>query len=166
MMKYFVNCKTLDELKKQYRRLAMKYHPDCGGDTATMQQINAEHDALFEVLKKQHNASADEYHQTTETAEEFRTVIDFLMTLDGVVAELCGSWIWCSGDTKPHKEALKGAGFHWSQNKKQWYWHHEEPGRKWRRGNTSMADIRRKYGSQVFNGSREETGFEKIGAAC
>lgn len=42
-------------------------------------------------------------------------------------------------------------GFHWSQNKKQWYWHHEEPGRKWRRGNTSMEEIRRKYGSQVFN---------------
>ena len=80
--------------------------------------------------------------------------------------ELCGSWVWCSGETKKHKEALKGAGFHWSQNKKKWYWHHEEPGRKWRRGNTSMADIRRKYGSQVFNGSREETGFEKIGAAC
>ena len=88
MTQYFQNVKTLDELKKQYRRLAMKYHPDCGGSTEAMQQINAEHDALFEVLKKQHNASADEYHQTTETAEEFRAVIDFLMTLDGVVAEL------------------------------------------------------------------------------
>ena len=53
MTQYFQNVKTLDELKKQYRRLAMKYHPDCGGDTAIMQQINAEHDALFEVLKKQ-----------------------------------------------------------------------------------------------------------------
>ena len=52
MTKYFVNCKTLDELKKAYKAAAMKYHPDMGGDTATMQQINAEHDALFEVLKK------------------------------------------------------------------------------------------------------------------
>lgn len=43
-MKYFSNVKTLDELKRAYRLLCMKHHPDVGGDTATMQAINAEHD--------------------------------------------------------------------------------------------------------------------------
>lgn len=71
-MKYFTNIRTLDELKAAYRRLALKYHPDMGGSTEIMQEINNEHDALFEQLKRQHNAHADEYHQTTETAEEFR----------------------------------------------------------------------------------------------
>ena len=33
---YFNHCHTLDELKKEYRRLTMKHHPDRGGDTATM----------------------------------------------------------------------------------------------------------------------------------
>ena len=112
MAQYFENVKTLDELKKQYRRLAMKYHPDMGGSTETMQQINAEHDALFEMLKKQHNASADEYHQTTETAAEFRDIIDFLMKFDDLEVELVGSWVWCGGNTKPHKDDLKVAGFH------------------------------------------------------
>ena len=55
-MKYFNNITSLDELKKAYRRLAMKYHPDCGGSEEIMKQINAEHDALFETLKASHNA--------------------------------------------------------------------------------------------------------------
>ena len=28
MTTYFINCKTLDELKKAYKAAAMKYHPD------------------------------------------------------------------------------------------------------------------------------------------
>lgn len=166
MAQYFENVKTLDELKKQYRRLAMKYHPDMGGSTEAMQQINAEHDALFEMLKKRHNASADEYHQTTETAAEFRDIIDFLMKFDDLEVELVGSWVWCGGNTKPHKDELKAAGFRWSQNKARWYWHHPEAGHKWRRGKATMDEIRRKYGSQVFSGGHEDSAFEKIGAAC
>ena len=159
MTKYFVNCKTLDELKKQYRRLAMKYHPDMGGSTEIMQQINAEHDTLFEMLKKQHNASADEYHQTTETAAEFRDIIDFLMTLDGVVAELCGRWLWIGGNTREHKEALKAAGCHWCQNKGLWSWHYAEDGCGYHKGRKrSMAEIRAKYGSTTFRrGARTES---------
>ena len=52
-MKYFTNCKTLDDLKAEYRRLAKRHHPDLGGDKATMQAINAEYETRFEILKKQ-----------------------------------------------------------------------------------------------------------------
>ena len=165
-MKYFTNINTLDELKAAYRRLSMKHHPDRGGDTATMQEINAEHDELFELLKKQHNASADEFHQTTETPEEFREIIELLLKLEGLTVELCGSWLWIGGDTRQHKETLKAAGCHWSNNKKLWYWHHAEEGRKWRRGKATMSDIRMKYGSQVFDAAGERTGYERIGATA
>ena len=121
MNKFFSNCKTLEELKAEYRRLAMKHHPDRGGDLETMKAINAEHDALFEVLKKKHNTETDEYHQTTEAAEEFRDIITALLMLDDLEVELCGSWLWIGGNTKDHKEALRAAGCRWSSNKKLWY---------------------------------------------
>lgn len=47
-------------------------------------------DELFAALKAQHNKTADEYHQTTETAEEFRDIIIALLKLDGLDIELCG----------------------------------------------------------------------------
>ena len=49
-MKYFTNVASFEELKIQYRRLAMQYHPDRGGSLKIMQTINAEHDAIFENL--------------------------------------------------------------------------------------------------------------------
>ena len=92
-MKYFANVKTLDELKKEYRRLSKLHHPDCGGDEEVMKAINNEHDELFEILKRQHNARADadptgKTRRTTETAQEFRTVIEALLKLD-LTVELC-----------------------------------------------------------------------------
>lgn len=164
-MKYFTNVNTLDELKAEYRRLAQKHHPDHGGSVEVMQEINNEHDQLFEVLKKKHNASADEYHQTTETAEEFRDIITALLELSGLYIELCGSWLWIGGNTKEHKDRLKAMGCRWSNNKKLWYWHHAEEGRKWHRGNRSMNEIRTKYGSQAFTARGEETtNHARIGA--
>ena len=41
-MRRINDCKTLDEVKAQYKKLAKQYHPDLGGDTATMQEINKE----------------------------------------------------------------------------------------------------------------------------
>lgn len=165
-MKYFTNIRTLDELKAAYRRLALKYHPDMGGSTEIMQEINNEHDELFEQLKSRHNAAADADHQTTETPEEFRDIIEQLLKLDGLTVELCGSWLWIGGNTREHKDALKAAGCRWSNNKKLWYWRHAEDGARWSRGRRSMGEIRTKYGSQVFDASGERSGYERIGATA
>lgn len=52
---YFENCSTLEQLKAEYKRLAMMYHPDRGGDLRTMQAINSEYDSKFKYAKKEVN---------------------------------------------------------------------------------------------------------------
>ena len=105
MSQFFKNVNSLEALKKEYRRLVMLHHPDHGGNTATMQAINAEHDALFEALKAKHNAEHDEDHQTTETPEEFREIIEALLRMDGVEVIRCGSWLCIGGNTRARKDA-------------------------------------------------------------
>lgn len=112
MTTYFMNCKNLDELKKAYKAAAMKYHPDMGGDTATMQAINAEYEARFEVLKRSQNEQAAEdatgqTKATTESAGDFIAIVSALLKLDGLEIELCGRWLWIGGETRKHKDALR-----------------------------------------------------------
>lgn len=169
MTKYFVSCRTLDELKKVYKHLAQKHHPDVGGDTRTMQEINAEYEARFEVLKRSQNEQAAEdttgkARATTESAGDFIAIIDHLLKLDGLEIELCGRWLWIGGETKKHKEALKACGCRWSSSKKLWNWHFAEDGDKWHRGSKSMSQIRSKYGSTTFTRSGSIAGADALPA--
>lgn len=151
----FDHIKTLDELKRAYKTAAMQHHPDVGGSTAAMQQINAAYTKRFDYLKGRHNAEAaadttGKTHATTESAGDFVAIIDALLRLDGLEVELCGRWLWIGGNTRQHKEALKAAGCCWSSTKKLWSWHFAEDGVYHRGKSKSMAAIRSKYGSTTF----------------
>ena len=122
-MTYFANIHTLNDLKTAFHALALKFHPDCGGSDEAMKALNAEYTAKFEELKRCQNeaAKADtsgSTKATTEAPEEFINIISALLRLDGLTVELCGCWLWISGNTKEHKEALKAAGCRWAANKK------------------------------------------------
>lgn len=47
----FTNLPTWEELKKRYRQLMMKYHPDRGGDKETAQRIIAAYTKLKHEIK-------------------------------------------------------------------------------------------------------------------
>ena len=147
MKKYFDGITTFDELRKEYKRLALLNHPDRGGSTEVMQQINNEYDKLFIILKDRHNAEAPENKQMHEAPAAYREVLLRIITLKGIEIELCGSWIWLSGNTKEHKDELKSAGFFWAYKKLMWYWRPEEF-KSFSRKSKSMDYIRSKYGSE------------------
>lgn len=98
------------------------------------------------------NTGNKELEAATETAEEFMDIIEKLLKMSGLDIELCGSWLWIGGNTREHKDALNAAGCRWSNNKKLWYWRHEEDGHRWHKGKKTMADICATYGSQHISG--------------
>ncbi|MBV1920675.1 MAG: J domain-containing protein [Pseudomonadales bacterium] len=55
-MSYFVGVASVNQLKIEYRRLAAKYHPDRGGDSRQMQEINAYYEHIRTKLKAKERA--------------------------------------------------------------------------------------------------------------
>lgn len=130
-MKYFTNCKTAEELKKEYRKLAKQLHPDLGGDTEEFKIMQNEYEIMWERLKNIHTNSNGETYtkETTETPQEFINIINVLTSLTDIYIEICGSWLWITGNTKLHKEVLKNLKFRYAHKKQAWYYH-TEPYRK------------------------------------
>lgn len=154
MTKWFSNCKTIEDVKAEYKRLIKQYHPDISGadTTAQMQEINAQYDIVFERLKNVHRTAEGKTYtaktETKETPEEFKHIMEVLLTLEGVTVSLIGSFIWLSGLTYPHKETIKKLGFKWSSGKRQWYY--TKDNRRRTGSNISMDKIKERYGCETF----------------
>ena len=162
MGKYFKDVNTLEELRRQYRDLLKKYHPDnANGSTEATQEINAEYDRLFKALKDRHesksadnsNTKQSDYSQNMydwENDKALREVLEKIINFNGIDIEIAGQWIWISGNTYTYKKELKEFGFKWASQKKQWYWHSEIFHKKSHK-TLSMEDIRNYYGSTKVN---------------
>ena len=147
-IKWFQNVKTLDELRTMYRKLAVRYHPDKGGSTVDMQEINAEYDYLSKNLINSNTTYSEgrkyyEHHASQFIRDKLNEVIFF----EDVIIEVIGSWIWISGNTRVIKEELKEKGFRFSPNKLAWYWYYGDY-HKLSKRQYSMDDIRAMWGSE------------------
>lgn len=156
--KEFAKATTAEEVKAIYKKFALKYHPDRGGDVEIMKEVNALYDEYFERLKNVHKTKEGKRYEkeTNETAQEFKDIIDKLLKMDGVDVEIIGCFIWVSGNTKPHKDAIKALGFRWHGTKKVWY---KAPDgyRKRNRNKYTMGEIRSMFGtSGKMHGEKEE----------
>ena len=154
-MKYFKDIFCIEDLKKQYKKLAFENHPDHGGNAETMKEINVEYDTLFEKFKNIHRDPNGECYEsktaTAETPEMFKHIIETLIGFAGIAVELCGRWIWVSGATFEIKDTLKDLGFRFSGSKKAWYWRDEEDACRKRTGKSlSLEEIRERFGSENF----------------
>lgn len=147
-MKYFKNCQTIEAIKSLYKQLAKEYHPDRGGDTTTMQAINAEYAFACANLARGAGWSDEKIDTELKLSEEYRQVIEKIIHLPGIVIEIVGHWIWITGNTKPVKDQLREAGFFYAAKKIAWYYRNQAFAV---RGNGApLEKIRRKYGSETI----------------
>ena len=154
-MNYFNNCTTLDEAKKAYYQLAMLHHPDRGGNAETFKVVNNQFQAFKPSTLKYENEVSD------WSATEYAEIIEALLKIQGIKIEICGSWVWIDGDTKPVKDQIKAVandqfkvGF--SANKCKWY---VSPAgyKKFTKKTVSMDTIRNVYGStNIFRDNRNQ----------
>ena len=146
-MNYFENCKTLDEAKKLYWELAKKFHPDKGGDHKKFVELSNQ----FQSFKP----DTEKFKGETDSwmAAEYAHIVSQLLVIEGIHIEICGSWIWLSGDTKSNKEKIKAIatgetfkrGF--SKDKSMWYFSPKGYFKRSRKAHT-MDDIRDYFGSE------------------
>ena len=141
----------LEELKKEYKRLAMINHPDKGGDAEIMKAINNEYEVMFNLLKNRTETTTP----INETPAEYIEIINVLINLANINIEIVGSWIWVDGDTYEVKEQLKEIGFQWSKSRKKWYLG-EITGSKNYKKESDFDKLRNKYGSQTIQGNKKE----------
>ncbi len=163
MNTYFKNVQTLDELRKQYKDLLKKYHPDNGGSEEATKAINVEYEKLFKILKDSHarqdttDSNAESNHSSYGNSydnmkydfaedELLREMLQKVIYLSDITIEIIGAWLWISGNTYHHRKELKELGFKYASQKKCWFWHSESFRKKSHR-QLSMDDIRGYYGS-------------------
>ena len=149
-MKWFNECGTLEEVKATYKKLAKQYHPDLGGDTATMQEINKEYAFASAKAIKGANLTEEETEHEILSSELYRKAIEQIIHLDGIRIELVGYWIWVTGGTYSVRATLKDAGFLFAPKKTAWYFRTAEY-KVNRSSGKSLDEIRGKYGSEVLN---------------
>ncbi len=156
-MKYFTNCKTAEELKKEYRRLAKELHPDLGGDTEEFKVMQNDFEKTWERLKNVHKNSEGETYtkESPETAEDFIHIIEVLTPLKDVLVEIIGDWIWVSGNTKEHKDILQKLKFRYAHRKQAWYFH-TEPYKKKGKRELTLDEIRDMFGSHSYQKKPEK----------
>lgn len=150
---YFNHLHFVEDIKKEYRRLAWLHHPDRdGGDTATMQQINAEYEQALKRCDGQTSTGSDNKEHTYRYNEQVeRAVMDKInellkLRLKNVNIWLVGTWLWIDGATRPAKEQLKSAGCRWHRKRQKWYWHDGQwRGRATKKGFSYLAG---KYGME------------------
>ncbi len=156
----FKSKNSLEDLKKEYRKLLLKNHPDKGGSKEETQLINVAYEEAYryvEAKEKNINFGEDRSEEfkkaTDEDIKKFIEIFNELMKMDGIEIDIVGSWIWLGGNTYSYKEDIKKLNFRYSRKHKKWYYFHDIENSMKRRGSKkTYKEITEEYGLKKVGG--------------
>jgi hypothetical protein len=145
--------KDIDSLKKQYFKLAKKYHPDAGGTTSQFQELQNEYEKLLDALLKGSTFTTEQKNNEIDLDKAMREIVDILAPFTDVDIQLVGKWLWMKGNSlwiPSVRPAITQAGARPLKKDGVWYFVYKGAETK-SKGGTSMEDIIKKYGSQKID---------------
>ena len=133
-MNYFKDCRTIEEIKKIYRKLSKLYHPD----------TNNGNDELFKALNNQYSEAIKNYsyEHFTEFTDSYMIILSKIIKLD-ITIEIIGTWIYAFNSYE-HKDFLKTLGFWFSSKHKAWVYTGTPKRNKYSK--YTLLDIENKHG--------------------
>ena len=139
-----------EAIKTAYRKACIKYHPDRNpAGLEMMKAINVAYQFLHEI---EYNGAERPIHEevNSDFGDELNAAINAVIGLVGINIEVCGAWVWLSGNTRQHKDAIKAAGYWWACKKSAWYFRPPDY-KSSNKGDWDMEKIRETYGSTTVN---------------
>jgi hypothetical protein len=141
---------TVEQIKIKYKKLAMQYHPDLGGDLEIMKMLNNAYEAALKSCDGQKTKDDQGQEHTYKYSQEIEQalmnkIIELLsLNMEDVDIDLIGTWIWVTGNTKPFKDKIKQAGCTWHSKRGCWYF---KIGKYYGKSSTSsLEELAKKYG--------------------
>lgn len=140
---------TKKEVSKAYKKASLKYHPD--RNPAGQEMMKAINEAYDFLNKQSDSITMDGDFKAYDYGDVLNNILNELLKMDGLELELCGNWIWITGNTKENKEKIKELGCRYASKKKAWYFRPEEYKSR-NRKNFSMDQVRDLHGSTTIKG--------------
>jgi hypothetical protein len=145
-----------EAIKTAYRKACAKYHPDRNpAGLEMMKAVNVAYRFLVDIVYDGSERPIDE-EVNSDFGEALNAAINAVINLSDINIEVCGAWVWLTGNTRPHKDEIKAAGYWWAKKKAAWYFRPQDY-KSSNHGSWDLLKIRDAYGSVSVTNKRSQS---------